>query len=310
MAEQICSSTSSVLEAISDGDTPVISGPISLTIPLSCDLHCVGGEQTLVVRGDPTITVDGDASTIVKVMGSGSPTVRLAGACRAVLDIDVDEGAIPNVVIDENAAPIVTITRGTPNVQIMGLSQPKVTLRSPQVTSLVLKGTSQAQVTVETPTTAAWTIVYDEQAAGRIEVLAAGGPAVLTVQGEASPEVNLRQEARPSVVLAGASNARVYAWDNCASDVTASDDTTSTVSSYHQTNLTIVGGASAPLVVDAHHNSQLLVSGNVAVTPDRSAAVQVSGDGPTVTGTCMLQRVDGASPPVFEPPVRLLPPAT
>jgi hypothetical protein len=171
-------------------------------------------------------------------------------------------------------------------------------------------GAAQPQLSIETSPGAAWSIVFDEQSAGKVEVIAADVAATLTIQGAAQPQVNLRQATCLAVTLAGTSPAAVYSWDDCAAVITAVDNNASTVSTYNRSNLTITGNASTQLAVDAHHNSQLLVSGSVTVTPDRSVAVQVSGDGPTVNGTCLLQRIEGTSPPVFEPPVRLPPPVT
>jgi hypothetical protein len=149
----------------------------------------------------------------------------------------------------------------------------------------------------------AWAVTFDETSSGRVEINAAGDVAALTVQGSAHPEIHLRRSSRATVDFAGSATAMCYAWDDTASSITAADDAASTLSTYNQSNLSITGSASVPFAVEAHHNSQLLVSGSVTVTPDRSVAVQISGETPTVNGTCLLQRIEGTSPPVFEPPV-------
>lgn len=302
MSERICSTTSAVLEAINDGDTPEISGPINLTIPLTCDIHCVGGQQTFVVRGTPTITIDGDASTVVNVLGTGSPTIHIGGTSSATVTIDVDDGATPTVVIDDSATPSVSLTRGAAHLAIQGASQPRVSLRGGQAFCVNVLGAAQPQLSIETSPGAAWSIVFDEQSAGNVAVIAADVAATLTIQGAAQPQVNLRQATCLAVTLAGTSHAAVYSWDDCAAVITAVDNNASTLSTYNRSNLTVVGNASSPLAVDAHHNSQLLVSGSVTVAPDSSVAVQISGDGPIVNGTCMKQIISPLVPPILVPP--------
>lgn len=301
MPTRICASTSAVLEAIEDGDTPELSGPINLTLPLDdCEIHCLGGIQTFVVRGAPTLRIVGTAETVVSILGPGAPNLTIAGTSRATVTVDLQtppEGPVPAISIEEGAAPTVTVVHGAPNINVIGVATPTINLLSDSAAVTHVGGGAQPSMMIAT--SGAFLVELDEGATGAIDVQSATDAGTIRTLGTVTTEINLRGKSYPALDLAGSSQPHVLTWDDAASALTAREYASPAVSTYHRSNLVLDAQDDSAMTVDAHHNSQLMVSGNVTVTPDRSVAVQVNGAGPQVVGICMKQTLQPLGPPIL-----------
>jgi hypothetical protein len=289
MPTRICSSTSAALEAIRDGDVPELTGTGHMTLPWEeLEVHCISGTQTLVVRGAPTLQIKGTAETVLSLLGPASPNMLISGESRAVITVDLQtppNAPVPTLTIEEHAAPTVTVFSGAPIINVNGSAIPTINLLND--CSAIVRVSGGARPSIVIATSGEFLVELDEEASGNIDVRLSTYVGMIRSTGNVTTEMNLREQSKTAIDIAGRSHPHVYMWNFSSSTITSRESSSPSVSTYHQSNLIIEARGDSAATVDAHHNTQIESTGRVAIRADRSVSVELCGGDTTIEGACL-----------------------
>ena len=299
-----CTGTLAVLQAIEDGYVAEIHGPIDMMIPIdNCELHFMDDMQFLVIRAAPALQILGNATTNMQILGPGSPTLGILGVSAPTILIDLatpPDGPVPIVTVGEDATPTITVLHGAPMINLGGASKAILKILNDAAPIVSVDGNAEPQIYIET--TGAFTLEYAGAATGYANIQAAPAESTVCTLGTSNPTVDVRERAATAFDMAGTSHPHVLTWDDAAASFAARETAQPSVSTYHRSNLVLGTADDATITVDGHNNSQLQVSGSIAVAADRGIAVLMLDNGPTVTGTCLKQTLTPLGPPILVPP--------